>query len=498
MPHPNHRRRVLRIALFSLAVWAFTALSRGRPHDDAAPVSDAELAHETRPDMPGWASSPAPARAVRPMRTRRRLAANLAFVALFFTGASFSAVAGDNVANLLTDDAPETPNVVEATPVPAGHAVVEDETEAPEAAPAPAPEPAPEAAPAPEVAPAPEAAAAPAEAAPAPEAAPEDASGSEPETLPAEEDLAASAPEDVVAAPAGDAAAAPAPARPRAKGRQVKAARPMPKPQPQHVDPEVHAENVAATVWLHRELPDPTPPSLRLAPTTASRLHAAAKGNGLDWAYLLAVVRADGAQTAAPTRGTTFAETARRLAALRRSSTRWDAALALTGRTAAADRAVALARYYRAVGLQTLVDGLLARQDALEEKVLADERVQLYAGGRADVEAGRINVRVLALIEYLAESYGQVTVSSLSSGHRVYARPGVVSAHTYGQAVDIAGLANQSIVGHQEPGGLTERAVRDVLLLPAEMRPRQVISLLGLGGPSFPLANHDDHIHVGF
>jgi hypothetical protein len=80
----------------------------------------------------------------------------------------------------------------------------------------------------------------------------------------------------------------------------------------------------------------------------------------------------------------------------------------------------------------------------------------------------------------------------------VYSRPGVVSAHTYGQAVDIAGLANQSIAGNQEPGGLTERAVRDVLLLPAEMRPRQVISLLGLGGPSFPLADHGDHIHVGF
>jgi hypothetical protein len=25
-----------------------------------------------------------------------------------------------------------------------------------------------------------------------------------------------------------------------------------------------------------------------------------------------------------------------------------------------------------------------------------------------------------------------------------------------------------------------------------------VISLLGLGGPSFPLADHYDHIHVGF
>ena len=24
------------------------------------------------------------------------------------------------------------------------------------------------------------------------------------------------------------------------------------------------------------------------------------------------------------------------------------------------------------------------------------------------------------------------------------------------------------------------------------------ISLLGLGGPSFPLANHYDHIHIGY
>jgi hypothetical protein len=30
------------------------------------------------------------------------------------------------------------------------------------------------------------------------------------------------------------------------------------------------------------------------------------------------------------------------------------------------------------------------------------------------------------------------------------------------------------------------------------MRPRQVISLLGFGGPSFPLADHDDHLHIGY
>ena len=81
---------------------------------------------------------------------------------------------------------------------------------------------------------------------------------------------------------------------------------------------------------------------------------------------------------------------------------------------------------------------------------------------------------------------------------RSFARPGVVSAHIYERAADISALGGTPILGHQEPGGLTEQAVRDLLLLPGEVMPKQVISLLGLGGPSFPLADHYNHIHVGF
>jgi hypothetical protein len=112
--------------------------------------------------------------------------------------------------------------------------------------------------------------------------------------------------------------------------------------------------------------------------------------------------------------------------------------------------------------------------------------------------ANKVDVRVLAMIAYLRESFGQVTVSSLISGHRLYARPGVVSAHIPGHAVDIAGLDGTPIMGHQEPGGITERAVREILFAPAEIMPRQVISLLGLGGPSFPMGDHYNHIHIGY
>jgi hypothetical protein len=176
----------------------------------------------------------------------------------------------------------------------------------------------------------------------------------------------------------------------------------------------------------------------------------------------------------------------------------WNTVLALKGRTAFADRTVALMNLYRAVGMKALVKGFEAAKPSLSKRILNDKRITIYPGGRTDIQLGRVNVRVLALIAYLAEAHGQVTVSCLISGHRLYARPGVVSAHIYGLAADISMLGGTSILGHQQQNSVTEKAVRNILLLPAEMQARQVISLIGMGGPSFPLSNHDDHIHVGF
>jgi hypothetical protein len=187
-----------------------------------------------------------------------------------------------------------------------------------------------------------------------------------------------------------------------------------------------------------------------------------------------------------------------RLASLGGRANPWAAALSYSSDTSLADRVVALRNYYRSVGLTSLVRGLLSQKADLQDRVLHDSRLHIYAGGRADVAAGRVDVRVLALMLYLAQTYREVTVSCLVSGHRLYARPGVVSAHVYGRAIDIAALRDVSITGHQQPGGITEQAVRSVLMLPGRMLPAQVISLMGLGGPSFPLANHYDHIHVGY
>src|SRR5919201_1903226 len=194
-----------------------------------------------------------------------------------------------------------------------------------------------------------------------------------------------------------------------------------------------------ATVWWNRALPDPTPPALRLKPLFARHLLSVSRRHHVDWALMLGVLRAEGHNGSAPADLGGLRSVAARLGHMGAGSgSPWAAMFSLSNSTSFADRALALAHYYRGVGLPSIVNGLLAEKDALGQKVLTDRRVSIYAGGRGDIQAGRVNVRVLAVIEYLADSFGQVTVSCLISGHRLYARPGVISAHIYGLAADIS------------------------------------------------------------
>jgi hypothetical protein len=270
---------------------------------------------------------------------------------------------------------------------------------------------------------------------------------------------------------------------------------PKSKPAPK---PEIEGPANAATVWLNLPLPDPTPPALRLSPQFAANLKTAAKAGGVDWAVMLGILRARGATGHMPADRVTLNRLAMRLDSFGPMRGAWARVVAYSGDSRFADKATALARYDRAVGLDALVNGLEAAKAQLASRLLSDRNVSIYQGGRNDIVSGKVDVRVLAMISYLRESFGSVTVSCLFSGHRLYARPGVVSAHIYGRAVDISAVGGVPIQGHQQPGGVTERTVREILLAPAEVMPRQVISLLGLGGPSFPLADHYNHIHIGY
>ena len=60
---------------------------------------------------------------------------------------------------------------------------------------------------------------------------------------------------------------------------------------------------------------------------------------------------------------------------------------------------------------------LLMSKETLIQRVLADPRVQIYDCGRQDIQAGAIDRRVLATLEFLVASGFNPTITSLHCGH---------------------------------------------------------------------------------
>ncbi len=158
---------------------------------------------------------------------------------------------------------------------------------------------------------------------------------------------------------------------------------------------------------------------------------------------------------------------------------------------------------YRAAGKNpfastSVSQALLASKTQLERQVLADPRVSIYQCGRTDIRTGQIDRRILAAMEYLADNGFRLTITALKCGHSMMTTSGYVSEHYYGDAMDIAVVNGIPIVGNQGPGTITEAVIKTLLRLQGTMQPHQVISLMTLGGPSFALPDHYDHIHVGY
>jgi hypothetical protein len=142
---------------------------------------------------------------------------------------------------------------------------------------------------------------------------------------------------------------------------------------------------------------------------------------------------------------------------------------------------------------------LLLSKEALQKRVLADEGLEIYECGREDVAGGRIDRRILAVLEYLRTKGFQLTITALECGHGLLTTSGNVSEHSTGDAVDIAVINGTPVTGNQGPGSMTDELVRDVLQLQGTMHPHQVISLEDLPGEtSFAMADHYDHVHIGY
>jgi murein DD-endopeptidase MepM/ murein hydrolase activator NlpD len=143
---------------------------------------------------------------------------------------------------------------------------------------------------------------------------------------------------------------------------------------------------------------------------------------------------------------------------------------------------------------------LLMSKETLQQRVLNDSRISIYDCGRRDIQAGTIDRRVLATLEFLSASGLKPTVSNLECGHDLMTASGNVSEHSSGNAVDIAAINGIPILGHQGPGSITDMTIRRLLTLQGTMKPHQIISLMTFDGAdnTLSLPDHNDHIHVGF
>jgi len=144
---------------------------------------------------------------------------------------------------------------------------------------------------------------------------------------------------------------------------------------------------------------------------------------------------------------------------------------------------------------------LLESKQQLEPQVLRDGGVSLGRCGREDVQEGRVDKRVLAMLEYLSVSGLRPTVAGLAcpaaTPAALAANP---SAAATSESVNITAVNGVPVAGHDGQGSIADVTVRKLLMLQGAARPRQIVSQLSYPGSPGAYASPSarDAIHVAF
>jgi Transglycosylase SLT domain len=138
----------------------------------------------------------------------------------------------------------------------------------------------------------------------------------------------------------------------------------------------------------------------------------------------------------------------------------------------------------------TIGQVLLESKQQLEPQVLHDGGIHLARCGRQDVQAGRVDKRVLAMLEFLSVSGLKPTVSGLKcAGVTAAALAANTLTSASSDAVNITAVNGIPIAGHQGQGSIADITVLKLLTLQGLTRPRRVVSLLNYPGVSFAVAS---------
>ena len=156
----------------------------------------------------------------------------------------------------------------------------------------------------------------------------------------------------------------------------------------------------------------------------------------------------------------------------------------------------------QAAGYAGAAVGVQPADPTLIAVVLANSRLDIYEAGREDIAAGRIDARVLQVLQLASQTH-TLRISSLQTGHSrcVAATAGSgcrVSHHWHGRAVDISAVSERPV--RRENAAARELA-EWLGRLPPELRPSEVGSPwrgLTPSGIHFADSAHADHLHAGW
>jgi hypothetical protein len=164
---------------------------------------------------------------------------------------------------------------------------------------------------------------------------------------------------------------------------------------------------------------------------------------------------------------------------------------------------------YRAAGIDpffgpgaknpTIGQMLLESKTQLQETVLHDPHVYSDSCTLRQVQAGAIDRRILAAVEFLSLSGLSPTVQAIPCAAQG-AGPDQAAAVATGSTIDITAINHIPVAGHQGQGSITDITIRRLLTLQGSMAPNQIISLRSYRDQptTLSLPDHANRIQVAY
>jgi hypothetical protein len=127
--------------------------------------------------------------------------------------------------------------------------------------------------------------------------------------------------------------------------------------------------------------------------------------------------------------------------------------------------------------------------------LLSNPNITFDAAGIADLQAGRVDPRVVAVLATVAQTH-VLTVAGFVTGYPKFTAGGSESLHYLGRAVDVVAVDGAAV----GPGNLAARTVAgDLAALSGSYRPDAIGTPFAISGPGhYTDATTQDRLNIGF